>query len=371
MRSTLVRLVGSAALMLSLGVARGGSATFLPAGPATFRWLDIGDYAYGLTFRSAYDYSQANVGLTYSSSDSSFTGTLVGSGLKPNFAYQLKFEGKPATLGGTTQENWTNERLGYAGRWWMDRYLRSTGAYYDGKNCNDSDYTYWKARSFLDTTYRYVIKGYLMFDYVVTTGDGEIPGGTTGWSFIVDSSFHVLFKMTQGGWDANDSTPTTHLIDTFASAYYDAPAPLATTVSLYGEWEPGRALPGELLLPLGTYKARLVLTEESFHSTNSLGGAWAGALATDVSFAIVAPGTLTGTVKTNSGKAISGAKVAVSQNGAPVASTSTNSTGKYTLPGLMPATYSVTASATGYQSKSASATITSGATKTLDFKLSK
>jgi hypothetical protein len=375
MKSTLMRWVGGAVLMLSLGAALASSAALAPVGPATFRWQDIGDYVYGTNFRATYAYSNASVNLAYSASDSSFTGTLSGGGLKPNFAYQLKLEGKPATLGGTPEEDWTNEQLGYAGRWWMDTYLIADNSYVGGGNSTDTVYDASKAAGFQDSTYRYVFKGYLMFDYVVTTATGAIPG-TNGWGFVADSSFHVLWKTTQRAPTVNDSVPTSHTLS-FKSTYYDT-LRSNKTVSLYGEWEPTRDLPGQLLLPLGTYRARLVLTEESFHTTQpSLGGAWAAALAADVSFVISSlppppPGALSGTVKTTSGKAINGATITVCDlAGAVVASAKTLSTGKYSITGLAPASYNVTAGATGYQAKSASATILSGVTKTLDFRLSR
>jgi hypothetical protein len=62
--------------------------------------------------------------------------------------------------------------------------------------------------------------------------------------------------------------------------------------SIYAEWEPTRALPGELELPAGTYAVRLFLTEESFHeSTGSpASGSWATVMThDDVHFVITKP----------------------------------------------------------------------------------
>ena len=62
--------------------------------------------------------------------------------------------------------------------------------------------------------------------------------------------------------------------------------------SIYAEWEPTRALPGELALPAGTYAVRLFLTEESFHESagSPPSGTWATVMTHDeVQFAIAAP----------------------------------------------------------------------------------
>jgi hypothetical protein len=368
MKSTLMWQIGVVALVLGAAGAWAGSVTLAPVGPAPFRWLDIGNYAYSTSFCGKYDYSQADVSLTYSDRDSSFNGVLSGSGLKPNFAYQLKFEGKPATLGGTPAEDWTNEQLGYAGRWWMDTFDLSDGSYAGGSNSTDTEYKRLKSLGFVENGLGYVFKGYLIFDYVVTTPYGKIPG-SNGWGFVTDSSFHVLWKTTQRTPGTNDSTPTAHTIS-FKSPYYDA-VRRDRTVSLYGEWEPERPLPQQLLLPLGTYQAKLVLTEESFHA-----GPWSGALATDVSFVISAPppppGDISGTVGTTAGKAIANATVAAYQGQVLIASARTNTKGKYTILDLDPGDYQVQASATGYQTQERTVKVASGVTTTgVDFRLPK
>jgi hypothetical protein len=381
MKISILRPLAAAMLLVGMTTAWAGSATLTPVGPATFRWLDIGDYLYGANFRSTFSYG-TGVTLTYPDSDSSFVGTLSGSGLKPNFAYQLKFEGIPKLSGGTDQDEWANAQLGKAGRWWvtvldgagsvvaMYNYDNQFGATGDDRYDELAKTDFYEAA----TGYTYIFKGYLLFDYVVTTSSGAIPGGTGGWSFIVDSSFHVLFKTTQGGWDANDATPTSHTIS-FTRAYYDT-LRTSKTISLYGEWQPGRARPGQLLLPLGSYNVRLVLTEESFHSTSPQGGNWAAALTAPVAFTIAPPppppGTLAGTVKTTSGKAIAKAAVTVRDlDGLSVASALTGSTGKYSIAKLPAGSYAVTVSATGYKAVTVATTIVSGATTTLDVRLAK
>jgi len=79
------------------------------------------------------------------------------------------------------------------------------------------------------------------------------------------------------------------------------------------------------------------------------------------------PGAIAGTV-TQGGKtraAISGAAVSCGTAG----TATTDSTGRYTISNVVPGGYTCTASATGYQAKSASTTVNSGQTSVLDFAL--
>ncbi|MFQ3548583.1 MAG: carboxypeptidase-like regulatory domain-containing protein [Armatimonadota bacterium] len=88
----------------------------------------------------------------------------------------------------------------------------------------------------------------------------------------------------------------------------------------------------------------------------------------DVSVINIVPGTITGTVKDSSNNPISGATVSTNTGGY---STTTNSSGEYTLSNVAPGTYSVTASKTGYQSSTNSnVTVTGGQTTTSNFTLS-
>ncbi|TMD17454.1 MAG: carboxypeptidase-like regulatory domain-containing protein, partial [Chloroflexi bacterium] len=83
-------------------------------------------------------------------------------------------------------------------------------------------------------------------------------------------------------------------------------------------------------------------------------------------FALTRPnGAITGTVTSAAtGSPISGATVSYSGG-----STTTNGSGQYTLLNVAPGTYSVTASATGYSSKSQSVAVGSGQTATANFAL--
>jgi hypothetical protein len=208
------------------------------------RWMDIADNTYSSDYQNVFTYGPS-VTLTYNSTSGTFSGTLTATGLKPNFAYQMKLGGDPEI------DDWTNEQLGNAGRWWDEQ-------------------------------------GYLIFDFFVTN---EL--GNASVSFSADSSYHVLWKTTQRLQRPNDGPliSTTFDPNTSSPAYdFDYSQ---KTIIIYGEWQTGRALPGELTLPAGDYCASFVLTEESFHQSNVEGGGnWASVLAGDVNFTVVPiPGT--------------------------------------------------------------------------------
>jgi hypothetical protein len=77
------------------------------------------------------------------------------------------------------------------------------------------------------------------------------------------------------------------------------------------------------------------------------------------------PGSISGTVTdASNGTALSGATVSYSGG-----STSTDTSGNYSLTNVAPATYTVTASKTGYSNKSQSVTVTSGANTAANFQL--
>jgi|GEM_PF-837393 len=87
-----------------------------------------------------------------------------------------------------------------------------------------------------------------------------------------------------------------------------------------------------------------------------------------VFYTSVVPGAITGTVKDSSNNALSGATVSTNTGGY---STTTNASGAYTLSNVIPGTYSVTASKTGYASQTNNGvTVTSGGTVVSNFTLS-
>ena len=96
----------------------------------------------------------------------------------------------------------------------------------------------------------------------------------------------------------------------------------------------------------------------------ALGGATSEPAPTDP----VDPGAIAGTVTDGRTKsAISGASVDCGSGG----SATTDTAGKYAITGVTPSTYTCTASATGYRSKSQNVTVSSGQTTTANFALRK
>lgn len=238
------------------------------------RWMDIADNLYSSAYQGTFSYAQPSVTVSYDDTSGAFAGTLTATGLKPNFAYQMKM------VGNSDIDDWTNEQLGYAGRWW--RVQPNPG------NSDDADYINHKDDP------DYIYQGYLLFGFFSTDQQGN-----AAVSFSADSSYHVL-------WATNDSTGvgTGHKnpdVNDSAVIYYDffaSPAinPVAYStdygtahVGVFAEWESGRALPGQLSLPTGEYHFQFVLTEESFHQSG-LGGGWASVMEGNVNFTTVPDG---------------------------------------------------------------------------------
>jgi hypothetical protein len=232
--------------------------------PGNQRWKDMADNMYAgapdMTPGSQ-DYAGASVVVDYGVVGYQLAGTVTATGLKPNFAYQLKLEG--------SSDAWTNSTLQSVGR--------------------DSSGT-----------------GYLPFGFIVTDQNGDAVT-----SFVTDSSFHVLFKTPSSSGTfgkvaptANDGPVSSYSFDPDTSSpWYNVNYP-AATVGIYGQWEPGRALPGTLQLPSGSYICKFVLTEESFHDNTGTfhpgwgiwagapGGSWASPFKGDIAFVIPAPGAI-------------------------------------------------------------------------------
>jgi len=281
-KTTYVLAIMSVAIIISACLI---SITLHPIGDATswldtdFRQMDIADNLYSVAYQESFTYGQPEmpvVTFTYNNKANTFKGTLTATGLKPNFAYQMKLVGKPDL------DDWSNEQIGYAGRWW--RKQPNPG------NSNDTEYE--ANRDNPD----YIFEGYLLFDFFVTDEIGNVS-----ISFAADSSFHVLWATHGSTGDGtghrdpgqNDSDERFYEFnasrDTNPVAYgQEYQLGKGATVGIYAEWEPYRALPGELVLPAGNYKCKLILTEESFHSPpGSPGGYWAGAMQGNVNFTII------------------------------------------------------------------------------------
>lgn len=243
------------------------------------RFLDIGNRLYQgwvnpMTRQSndKFRYSNQQVMLTYDQHPPGFqfAGRITARGLKPNFCYQIKLAGKPVygTRGwGIYGSDATNERLGYAGRWWDDDSNPPT------TNITDSYYRNNYINKPVET--RRTIYGYLYIGAFVTDQKGSYTGPVTG-----SYSYHVTWQSWQPP-TAKGADPSFfrkagawQLLNTLGYGYGSAPAP----VTLYYEYEMGRPQP--VKLPPGTYNCRLLLTEESFHSSAE-GGVWRSVLANE------------------------------------------------------------------------------------------
>jgi len=360
----LATLVTAAVMSLTCYSGGAQSVTLLPTGASTqLRWMDIGNNYFSAAFRGSFLYDDATVtadALVIDCPDGNARPaiSLVGSGLKPNFAYQLKLEGKPTYYYGADGDDWANEQLGYAGRWWLTVYNTRTGEVVDAWNCDDdADYEYWKSRGFRDNKRKreYVFKGYLLFGFLITDPSGNITDsqGNPDLPVLVDSSLHVLWKESQDSHyskRAEDTESVVHVISANGDSYgYDLPP--TGTEAVYGEsqygWENTRALPGELVLPDGDYNVALIMTEETFHNglgdgDDPLGGFWQTVLAAStVEFTIGTPppppppppelGSLSGTVLIGGGPLRKGAVDLLGAEGQGDFSAKTNPKGYYTI----------------------------------------
>jgi len=292
-------LLPAAAILCALLLAShvpAATITLTDVASSNYRWLNVADQAYEAAYRSSDNYTQATAQFTYNPSASVFGGTLSATNLKPNFAYQLKLSGMAETAPAA------NERIGLAGRWWKETWNDAAHMWDNGVNLNDkgtgypptpNDVNYYAWRDIADPTsptgLRYKFTGYLVFDYFITDDCGNVSLATQQ-----DSSFHVLWKTTQGSYThgASDGPLKSSTFDPNpASAAYDTDYP-ASTVTIYGEWE--RLPAGGVFLAPGDYACQMVLTEESFHGTAEYAGSWAAAMGGDISFTVVPePGTMT------------------------------------------------------------------------------
>jgi hypothetical protein len=257
------------------------SAGTTPPGP--FRWVDVADQAYAGSYRNAYDYTQSTVNVTIPERAESFAGTLEATGLKPNFAYQLKLIGDPSRE--------SNEWIGYAGRWWQESWngsswgsgqnLNSKG---NGSFPNPNDLVYQSRRDIANgsspTGKQYRYQGYLLASYFVTD-----ETGAASVSFDASNSYHVLWKTTQRSRTSSDGPIASASFDPDPSEdAYDTDF-TAKSVSIFGEWE--RLPAGGIVLPDGDYGASMILTEESFHgSGGTYAGFWASAMSAWMEFSI-------------------------------------------------------------------------------------
>jgi hypothetical protein len=257
-----------------------------PWSSARERFWDIDDSQYNAFTNvnsggsgGEYKYSNANVSLSYDPAPGVpyFVGHISASGLKPNFAYQLKLTGKPArgTRGwGLFGDDWSNEQLGYAGRWWCDTSHASQ------TNFDDSHYSAYYKGAVAGSEHN--IYGYLFFGSFVTD-----QAGSANFDFTGQNSFHVDWKDAQltssqkssTAFVLNPASPFT-IQSTTGYGYGVQISPRSRT--LWYEYEPGRAR-NNVQLAAGNYNCRFLLTEESFHNPLSAnyGGYWKTVLATE------------------------------------------------------------------------------------------
>ncbi|OVE77349.1 hypothetical protein BVX99_02825 [bacterium F16] len=229
--------------------------------PDTERWCDIADHFYTRRFVAGYSNRNSVVRVSISARGPSFKGRLEATGLKPNFAYQIK-------LAGDFSDRRGFEFIGKVGRW------RLPGL---GTNYTDLDY-----ETYPDDE-KHTVEAYILFDYFVTNRDGEAVR-----DFELDSSLHVLWRNDQDDTGIEENTATIYSIDASDTTVYSSPVYQPVEVGIWAECELARYdSPDQIItLPPNTYTARLILTEESFHSFESDGGYWATVFQMPVTFTI-------------------------------------------------------------------------------------
>ena len=221
------------------------------------RWMDIADNLYSTAYQLTYRYPEGAVRLDYTTQESPLRFTVIAGShaLKPNFCYQMKIEGPAkAWAGDPAGSDLVNHELGSNGRWWCD---------YCNRNLTDGEVDSGAHNG-------HVVKGYLYFDFLVTQANGSVQQTSAA-----NSSYHVTWKTSQRARTANDGAARSYVVASAADKWAYGKKITTKTVGLYGEWEPGRALSGQVRLAPGVYDGvEFRLTEESFHSTKAKGGNW-------------------------------------------------------------------------------------------------
>jgi hypothetical protein len=282
----------------------------------------------------------------------------------------MKLEGKAGIDSATRPPNpnadpegWASWQLGHVGRWW----------------CQTCNWNVSDAQLNSHVKRGHVVVGYLLFDYFVTdeTGVAVKP-------FALDSSFHVLWKLSQRSPGSNDSSPTTHTVAMTSAWGYDADETDGTE-AIYAEWEPDRPLPGQVELPAGPYPVWFNVTEESFHANltydQPLGGYWAQVLRGDVTFTVAGggpppsgAGAITGTVTdAHTGSAVRKAVVTLTDNlvGEPERTTQTKANGTYAFADVPAGSsrYTVTAAVGAKSGSQSGVSVADGATTVVDLQV--
>jgi hypothetical protein len=229
--------------------------------------MDIDDNAYSTAFTQSFSYANAQVTVTYQTDPANgyFVGHIEGSGLKPNFAYQLKLAGKPVNGSrgwGSYGDDRSNEAIGRAARWWNDT---------NQSNCTDSDFS--RLYDNAPANKRQTIYGYQFLGDVVTDAGGNVSANFDG-----SRALHITWQDKQN--QHRDVNAGTFTIGSQTAPYYGygQPMPLKD-IKLWYEWQSGRS--HTVRLQSGTYNVRFLITEESFHSAFTLGGLWHTVLANE------------------------------------------------------------------------------------------
>ena len=237
--------------------------------PDDYRWKDIANNLYAAAFVGSFDYSTPTVTVNFDDSSDTLQGTIDATGLKPNFAYQIKLIGKPTGDWGAAGDDAANERIGYAGRWWSDVSGNQDDAYYQAHHGTET------------------IVGYLVTGFLITDEDGQ---ASVNWR--VENSYHVLWNTGQRAANADDRPSQAHTL-AFSSWGYSLPYPAVSTQTIYPEQEPTRSTSGNARLAAGSYHCIFALYEESFHDVADgagPGGNWAKAMQyADLDFDVLAP----------------------------------------------------------------------------------
>lgn len=235
------------------------------------RFMDIDDAPFSDAFARSFSYRNARVVLKYEAAPETgfFSGAISARGLKPNFAYQIKLAGKPVSGSrgwGQAGDDFSNEALGRAGRWWNDSNT--------SRNTNNDDAVFEQLYKNAPAAQKQTVYGYLFLGNIVTDQNGDAEQ-----NFSANSSYHITWQDKQGG--SKDVLAGTYQLQSAAPLYAYATPIRAKTVRLWHELEAGRAQP--VRLPVGDYNCRLLLTEETFHSFDSAGkgGLWPTVLGTE------------------------------------------------------------------------------------------
>jgi len=236
------------------------------------RYLDVAGRAYSRKVLEGFSYTDGKaarrpeVTVEYLAKAEAFAGRIRGTGLKPNFAYQLKL------WGNYDQDAAGFERIGYTGRW------RLPGR---GTNYTDEAYERFPRKE--------EVEAYLLFDFFVTDDKGNVDK-----EFYADSSLHVLFNSSaQRSPGEADGCQVPVIRRGSDRSLYANPNVDLGMQRLYAESEQHkqgekdhRKPIGRAFLPPGRYKAEVALTEESFHGYGDA-GFWATVMTAPVEFEIV------------------------------------------------------------------------------------